>query len=129
VAGDGVAEIDGPGEGGGSAVGVVGEAGEEAADASDGNAESEGDGVEIAGGLAESDIALDEFDGDEAEDESADDGLSAQQVGGVAEVVPGELGIFEKKEKFGAEGGAGYGGGDDGPADGSGDGIAEAATE
>jgi hypothetical protein len=129
VAGDGVAEIDGPGEGGGSAVGVVGEAGEEAADASDGDAESEGDGVEIAGGLAESDIALDEFDGDEAEDESADDGLSAQQVGGVAEVVPGELGIFEKKEKFGAEGGAGYGGGDDGPADGSGDGIAEAATE
>jgi hypothetical protein len=129
VAGDGVAEIDGPGEGGGSAVGVVGEAGEEAADASDGDAESEGDGVEIAGGLAESDIALDEFDGDEAEDESADDGLSAEQVGGVAEVVPGELGILEKKEKFGAEGGAGYGGGDDGPADGSGDGIAEAATE
>ncbi len=129
MAGDGVAEIDGPGEGGGSAVGVVGEAGEEAADASDGDAESEGDGVEIAGGLAESDIALDEFDGDEAEDESADDGLSAEQVGGVAEVVPGELGILEKKEKFGAEGGAGYGGGDDGPADGSGDGIAEAATE
>jgi len=39
VAWDAVAEVDGPGECGGSAVGVVGESGEEAADASDSDAE------------------------------------------------------------------------------------------
>jgi hypothetical protein len=68
MAGDAVAEVYGPREIGGSAVGVVGEAGEEASDASDGDAEGEGDGVEVAGGSAESDVAFDEFDGDEASD-------------------------------------------------------------
>ena len=58
VAGDGVAEVDGPGKIGRRAVGVVGEAGEEASDASDGDAEGEGDGVEVAGGGSESDVAL-----------------------------------------------------------------------
>ena len=129
MARDAVAEVDGPGERGGGAVGVVGEAGEEAADAPDGDANSEGDGVEVASGLAESDVALHEFDGDEAEDEGANNGLAAHEVGGIVEVVPGELGVFEPEEEFGTEGGSGYGGGDDGPTDGSGDGIAEAAAE
>ncbi len=79
MAGDAVAEVDGPGQSCRGAVGVVGEAGEEAADASDGDAEGEGDGVEVAGGCAESDVALGEFDGEEAEDEGADDGLAADQ--------------------------------------------------
>jgi hypothetical protein len=64
MARDAVAEVDRPGELGGSAVGVVGEAGEEAADASDGDAESEWDGIEVAGGLMDSDIAFDQLDGD-----------------------------------------------------------------
>jgi hypothetical protein len=39
VARDAVAEVDGPGETRGRAAGVVGEAGEEASDAADGDAE------------------------------------------------------------------------------------------
>jgi hypothetical protein len=45
------------------------------------------------------------------------------------EIPPGELGIFEPEEEFGAECGSGYGGGDYGPAEGSGDEISKAATE
>src|ERR1700729_731834 len=50
MAGDAVAEVYGPGQRGGGAVGVVGEAGEEAADAAYGDADAEGDGEEVAGG-------------------------------------------------------------------------------
>ncbi len=46
-----------------NAVRVVGEAREETADASDGDAEREWDGVEISGGLEKSYVAFDEFDG------------------------------------------------------------------
>ena len=70
VTGDAVAEVDGPREIGGRAVGVVGEAGEETSNASDGDAEGEGDGVKISGGCVESDVTFGEFDGDEAEGES-----------------------------------------------------------
>jgi len=63
MARDAVAEVDGPGEIGRSAVGVVGEASEKAADASDGDAECKWDGVEISGGLVKSYVAFDEFDG------------------------------------------------------------------
>jgi hypothetical protein len=129
VAGDGVAEVDGPGETGGSAVGVVGEAGEEASDASDGDAEGERDGVEVAGGGAESDVAFGEFDGDESEDEGADDGLASDEVGGVVQAVPGELWVFEPEQELGADGASGYRGSDDGPAKGGDDGIREAAAE
>jgi hypothetical protein len=129
VARDAVAEVDGPGEIRGRAVGVVGEAGEEASDAADGDAESERDGVEVAGGLVESDVAFDEFDGDEACGERADDGFASDEIGGVVEAVPGEFGVFEQVEKLRAESGAGYGCGNDGPAEGNGDGIAEAAAE
>lgn len=43
--------------------------------------------------------------------------------------MPGEFGVFEPEQKFGAEGGSGYSCGDQGPADGGGDGIAEEAAE
>ena len=129
MARDAVAEVDGPGEIGGSAIGVVGESGEEAADAADGDTEGEWDGVEIAGGVVDADIALEEFNGDQAEDQGADDGFSSHEVGGVAEALPGELGVFEPVEESGTESASGDGGGDDGPTDGSGDGIAEAAAQ
>jgi hypothetical protein len=77
MAGDAVAEVDGPGEIRRRAVGVVGEAGEEASDAADGDAEGEGDGVEVAGRVAQSDVAFGEFDADQAEDECADDGFAS----------------------------------------------------
>jgi len=129
VARDAVAEVDGPGERGGSAVGIVGEAGEEATDAADGDAEGEGDGVEIAGGLAESDVALDELDGNQAKDEGADDGFATHEICGVVQVLPGEYRVFQPEEKLGAECCSGDGGCDHGPTDGRGDGIAEAAAE
>ncbi len=129
MAGDAVAEVDGPGEIGGRAVGVVGEAGEEASDASDGDAEGERDGVEVSGGIAESDVTFGEFDGDEASGECADDGFAADEVGGVVQVVPGELRVFEPVEELGAEGGSGDGGGYDGPAEGREDGVSETAAE
>jgi hypothetical protein len=129
MAGDAVAEVYGPGEICRRAVGVVGEAGEEASDASDGDAESEGDGVEVAGGGAESDVAFDEFDGDDASGERADDGFAAGEISGVVQTLPGELRVFEPEQGSGAEGGSGYGGGDGRPAEWSGDGISEAAAE
>lgn len=75
---DAVAEVNGPGKVRGRAIGVVGESGEEAPDATDGDAESERDGVEIAGRLGESDVALGEFDDDEAKGKRADDGLASK---------------------------------------------------
>jgi hypothetical protein len=129
VAGDAVAEVDGPGEIRGSAVGVVGEAGEETSDASDGDAEGERDGVKVAGGGAESDVAFGEFDGEESEDEGADDGFASDEVGRIVQAMPGELRVLEPEEEFGADGGSGYGGGDDGPAERSRDGVGEVAAE
>jgi hypothetical protein len=129
MAGDGVAEVDRPGEIGGGAVGVVGEAGEEASDAADGDAEGEGDGVEVAGGVAQSDVTFGEFDADEAEDESAHDGLAAEEIFGVVQAVRGELGVFEPEQDFCAECASGHGGGDDGPAQRCGQGISEAAAK
>jgi len=129
VARDAVAEVDGPGEAGGRAVGVVGEAGEEASDAADGDAKGERDGVEVTGGVTESDIALDEFDGDQAASEGADDGFASDEGGGVVEVVQSEGGIFEPVEELGAERGSGDGGGEGGPAKRRGDGVSEAAAE
>jgi hypothetical protein len=128
MARDAVAEVDGPGEIGGSAIGVVGESGEKAADAADGDAEGEWDCVKVAGGLVDADVALEKFDGDQAEDQGANDGFSSHKVGGVAEALPGELGVFEPVKESGTESASGKGGGDDSPTDGSGDGIAEAAA-
>ena len=129
MARDSVAEIYSPGESRRKAIRVIGEAGEEAADASDGDAERERDCVEIAGRGAKTDVALDEFDGDEAADQGADDGFAADQVLGIVEVVQGGAWIFEPKENFRTERGTGNGGGDRGPAKRRGDGISEAAAE
>ncbi len=129
MARDAVPEVDCPRQICWRAVGVVGESGEEASDASDGDAEGERDGVEISGGGVESDIAFDEFDGEEAADESADDGLASDEEGWIVQVLQRELRVFEPVEELGTESCAGYGGGDHGPAEGSGDGISEAAAE
>jgi hypothetical protein len=129
VAGDAVAKIDSPGKIGGRAIGVVGKAGEKTSDAADGDAEGEGDGIEISGGLGNSDGTLDQFDGDQSAGERSDDGFAAEQVGGIMNVVPRERGVFEKKEQFRSEGCASYGCGNYGPAKRSFERIAEAAAE
>jgi hypothetical protein len=129
VAGNVVAEVDRPGESGRSAVGVVGEAGEKTSDPADGDAEGEGDGVEVASGFADSDVAFREFDGNETEGEGADDGFASDDVVGIVQMLPGELGVFEPEEEFGAECGSGDRGRDDGPAEWGDDGVSEAAAE
>src|SRR6185437_2041920 len=78
---DAVAEVDAPGQRGRFAAGVVGEAGEEAADAADGDAEAERDGEEIAGAGADVRETFDEFDGEPPAEQSADDGLAAAGEG------------------------------------------------
>src|SRR5580700_7427005 len=100
VAADAVAEIDGPGERGGFAVGVVGEAGEEAADAADGDADAEGQGEEIAGAAADAGEAFDEFDADPAAEESADDGF-ASRCNEECEQLMGVPGCEDGGELFG----------------------------
>jgi len=126
---DAVAEVDSPRESCGNSVSIVGKACEKATDASHRDAKSEGDGVEIAGGLMEPDVALHELDGEEAEDESADDGFSSCKVRGVLEVMPGELRVFDPEEEFGTESGSGNGGGDNGPSDWRGERIAKAVAQ
>ncbi len=129
MAQDAITEVDSPGQICWRAIGVVGESGEEASDASDCDADGERDGVEVPGGGAESDVAFDEFDGEQTSDESADDGFASDEKGRVVQVLQRELRVFEPVKEFGAEGRAGYRGGDRGPAEGSGDGISEAAAE
>jgi hypothetical protein len=126
---DVVAEVYRPREIGRSAVGVVGEAGEETSDTADGDAKSEGNGVEIAGGEAESDVVLHEFHREQAEDQGADDGLASEEVGGIVEIEQRLLRVLEPEQEFGAERGSAYGCSDDGPAERRGDGISEAAAE
>ena len=63
VAGDTVAEVHGPGERGGGAVGVVGEAGGEASDAADGDADTKRNGIQIAGAGVDSEEYLCDLDG------------------------------------------------------------------
>ena len=77
VAADAIAEIDGPGEAGRFAVGVVGESCEEAAYAAHGKADGQGQGKEIPGPAADAGESLDEFDADPAAEKAADDGLAA----------------------------------------------------
>ena len=113
----------------GSAVGVVGEAGEEASDAADGDAEGQRDGVEVSGGFAETDVAFCKFDGDEAEGEGADDGFASDDVVRIVQMLPGEFGVFEPEEEFGAECGSSDCGGDYRPAEWSDQGISEAAAQ
>ncbi len=116
VAGDSVAEVDGPGERGGGAVGVVGEARGEAADAADGDADAERDGIEIAGAGVDAEEELGDFDGEPSAEQTADDGLAA---GGGEErsPVPAEAGsLLEEAEDACADECAEGGGGDEEPA-------------
>ena len=78
MAGDVVAEVDGPGEGGGCAVGLVGEAGEEAADASDGDGDGEGVDPGVAGALGGAGEFFGDFDADPTAHEASDDGLAVE---------------------------------------------------
>ncbi len=55
----------------------VGEAGEEAADAADGDADAKRNGEEVSGAGVDVLEALDEFDGEPATEESSDDGFAA----------------------------------------------------
>jgi hypothetical protein len=129
VAGNVIAEVDGPGESGWGAVGVVGEAAEEASDAADRDAEREGNGVEVAGGSAESDVAFREFDGDEPKGEGADNSFASDEIVRVVEMLPSELRVFEPEEKFGTECSASDCSGYDRPTQRSDQVISEAAAE
>lgn len=129
MAGDAVSEVDSPGKVGGSAVSIVGEAGEEASDAADGDAEGERDGVEISGGLADADVMLGEFDGDESSRKRSDDGFAAEQVGRIMKVLPSECGIFQQEEKSRSDCGPGDRGCYDRPTKRGWERILEVATE
>ena len=102
-----VAEVDGPGEGGVVAVGVVGESGEEAADASDGDGGAEGEDPGVAGALVEVEDFFGDFCGEPGAGESADDGFSSGE-----EVVHAWSGrAFDPSEEFGADERSDRGGG------------------
>ncbi len=117
MAWDAVAEVDAPWECGGCAASVVCEAGEEAADAADGDAEAEWDGEEVAGAGADVGEALDELDGEPAAEEAADDGFAAAGEGEeLMEVEAAGGGVLEQAEDAAAEESADGGGGDDPPA-------------
>ncbi len=115
VAWNAVAEVDGPGEGCWFAVCVVGEAGQEAADAADGDAEAEWQGEEVSGAGANAGEGLGDLDGKPTAEQAADDGLAAGQQ----KSAPGELReryLFEQAERAGAEQRSDGRGGDDDPA-------------
>ena len=76
-----------------------------------------------------SDVAFDEFDGEEAEGQSSDDGFTSDEESGVVQVLPSELRIFEPEEDLRAESGSGDGGGDHGPAQWGDEGISKAAAK
>ncbi len=129
MARDAISEVDGPGKIRGRAVGVVGEASEEATNAADGDPNCEREGVEVAGGLAETDIALGQLDGEEAEGECADDRLTSKQVRRIVKVVPSELRVFQPEQKLRADRRSGNGDGDHGPAQWGGDWVAESVAK
>lgn len=85
MAGDAIAEVNAPRNGGGGAEGIVGKASEEAADAPDGNPDAEGDDEEVSGSGMNVLKALGNFDGEPAAEKSTDDCLAA----GEEEVSPG----------------------------------------
>jgi len=116
MAADAVAEIDAPGERGGDAIGAVRQAGEEAANAPDGDAERDGRGEEVAGGARLAGEALGQFDEEQAANQRADDGLAAEQVDGIAPA--GERGgrVLEPVEDAAADRRARDAGGDNRPA-------------
>ena len=123
---DAIAEVDAPWECGGSAISIVGESGQEAADATDGDAERKRNGVEVARRMPDANVLLHEFDGNEAKDKRADNGFPGNEVSGVVEIVPSELRILDPVKKLGPDRRASQGRGNDRPAQRSREGIAEA---
>lgn len=115
MAADAVAEVDAPGQRGGRAVGVVGQAGEEAPDAANGDAEAERDGEEVAGAGADSCDCLGDLDGEPAAQQAADDRLASgkQQI---APVEAGDRNVFQQTEDAAAEERSDSGRRDDQPA-------------
>src|SRR5215831_7281514 len=97
---DAVAEIHSPRQGCPSAVGVIAKASEEAADASNGYADGQGNRVEVAGRGTKSDVALHDFHGDQTTDESANDGFAADQVGGILYVLQSGARVFQPVEQL-----------------------------
>ena len=79
-------------------VGLIVEAGKKAANPSDRDAEHERQREEIAGRDADAAQTLDRLDGDEAADQAADDGLSAEEELRLPPVVHQEDGILEGGE-------------------------------
>ena len=127
MARDAVAEVDGPGERGGLAVGVVGEAGEEAADAADGDAEAEGDGEEVARTGADAEERLGDFHDEPAAEKASDDGFAA----GEKKRRPVEAdarGLLQQAEEAAAGECAECGGGEDEPSPFVGEGVASACA-
>ena len=73
-----VAEIHSPGQARVIAVGVIGEAGEEATDAADRHCQGQGVDPQVAGTMADAGGALGDFHADPSADEAADNRLSAE---------------------------------------------------
>src|SRR6185503_7337154 len=83
-----VAEVDRPGQRAEVAVGVIGEAGEEAADPADAHAEDEREDVNVAGAVADAQAFLGQLDAGPPAEQPADDGLAAEDDGEVAALGP-----------------------------------------
>lgn len=98
MAADSVAEINAPGQRRGDAVGVVGEAREEAADAAEGDAERERRGEEVAGGARFAGSALGPFDREQTSDQRADNRFAAEEVDRIAPTRERLRGIFKPVE-------------------------------
>lgn len=116
MAADAIAQIDAPGQGGGGAKGVVLFAGEQAADAADGDADGERDGEDIASAAADAGEAFSDLDREGVAGECADHALAAEQIVEIGEGASGQERVFTQVEQLGAEDGACNGGDDDVPA-------------
>src|SRR6185312_3717723 len=113
---DSVAEVDAPGKRGWLAVGVVGEAGEEAANAADGDADTERNSEKVSGTRADGEEAFYDFNGPPAAQQAAHNRLAAA---GDEELVPMPAvarGLLQQAENAASEQGANGNRGDNQPA-------------
>jgi hypothetical protein len=113
-----VSKVHAPWKRGGQAVGVIVEPREEAADTPDRHPQTQRQHEQVAGGPRLADPPLHPLDGDQAAEQSADDGLAAEQVVEIGAVSPGGQRILEPHQQFRSERGADRGGGDHAPAGG-----------
>jgi hypothetical protein len=98
-----VAEIDRPGEIRVVAVGVIGQTGEEAADASDGDAEEEGGDISIAAAAVQAAEFFGDFDADPPAQQSADDRFAFSPDHRVVAVMPVLREGFDDGQEFCAD--------------------------